>query len=264
MSQAQWDRVQELRKNKRRPAKAERQGLFSGLLYCADCGGKLHFATCKSFEGKQDHYVCSKYKSGRGDCSAHYIREDVLRELVLERIQAVNAYIRSDVEGFQEEWLHYRRADQERDIREDQKRMEQAKKRLATLDVVMSRLYEDYALGEISKEKYKKMTSDYEAEQERLKLEIETTEEWVEQRQAMGDDLDTFIALTKKYVDVTELTQTIVNEYIKKIIIHAPDKSGGKRRQKVEIIFNFVDEMEIPVLAEPMIAESTLGRRKTA
>ena len=77
-------------------------------------------------------------------------------------------------------------------------------------------------------------------------------------------DLDAFIALTKKYVDVTELTQTIVNEYIKKIIIHAPDKSGGKRRQKVEIIFNFVDEVEIPVLAEPMIAESTLGRRKTA
>ena len=181
-----------------------------------------------------------------------------------ERIQAVNEYIRGDVEGFQEEWLHYRRADQERDIREDQKRMEQAKKRLATLDVVMSRLYEDYALGEISKEKYKKMTSDYEAEQERLKLEIETTEEWVEQRQTMGDDLDAFIALTKKYVDVTELTQTIVNEYIKKIIIHAPDKSDGKRRQKVEIIFNFVDEVEIPVLAEPMIAESTLGRRKTA
>jgi len=81
------------------------------------------------------------------------------------------------------------------------------------------------------------MTADYEAEQDRLKLEIETTEEWVEQRQAMGDDLDAFIALTKKYVDVTELTQTIVNEYIKKIIIHAPDKSGGKRRQKVEIFF---------------------------
>ena len=264
VSQAQWDRVQELRKNKRRPVKAERQGLFAGLVYCADCGSKLHFATCKGFEGKQDHYRCSKYKSGRGECSAHYIREDVLRELVLERIQAVNAYIRSDVEGFQEEWLHYRRADQERDIREDQKRVEQAKKRLATLDVVISRLYEDYALGEISKEKYKKMTADYEAEQERLKLEIETTEEWVAQRQAMGDDLDTFIALTKKYVDVTELTQTIVNEYIKKIIIHAPDKSGGKRRQKVEIFFNFVDDVEIPVLAEPMITESTLGRRKTA
>ena len=231
----------------------------------APCGrGKRYCGCAGQWSAAHLRIRCSKYKSGRGDCSAHYIREDVLRELVLERIQAVNEYIRGDVEGFQEEWLHYRRADQERDIREDQKRMEQAKKRLATLDVVMPRLYEDYALGEISKEKYKKMTSDYEAEQERLKLEIETTEEWVEQRQAMGDDLDAFIALTKKYVDVTELTQTIVNEYIKKIIIQAPDKSGGKRRQKVEIIFNFVDEVEIPVLAEPMIAESTLGRKKTA
>ena len=63
ITKVQWDRVQELRKNKRRPAKAERQGLFSGLLFCADCGNKLHFATCKSFEGKQDHYVCSSYIS---------------------------------------------------------------------------------------------------------------------------------------------------------------------------------------------------------
>ena len=264
VSQAQWDRVQELRKNKRRPAKAERQGFFSGLLFCPDCGNKLHFATCKSFEGKQDHYVCSSYKSGRGMCSAHYIREDVLREMVLERIRAVNEYIRNDVEGFQEEWLHYRRADQERDIREDRKRMEQAKKRLATLDVVMSRLYEDYALGEISKEKYKKMTADYEAEQDRLKLEIEVIEEWVEQREEMNDGLDAFIALTQKYVDVEELTQTIVNEYIKKIIVYAPDKSSGKRKQKVKIFFNFVDDVDIPVISEPIITQTTYEHRKTA
>ena len=110
------------------------------------------------------------------------------------------------------------------------------------------------------------MTADYEAEQERLKLEIEATEEWVEQRQAMGDDLDAFIALTKKYVDVTELTQTIVNEYIKKIeVVHAPDKSGGKRRQKVEIFFNFVDEVEIPVLGRTHVLQNLpYGRRKTA
>ncbi|MDI9241819.1 radical SAM protein [Ruminococcus sp. YH-rum2234] len=76
VSQAQWDRVQELRKNKRRPTKAQRQRLFSGLLFCPDCGNKLHFATCKSFDGKQDHYVCSSYKSsqclypaGRGEFS---------------------------------------------------------------------------------------------------------------------------------------------------------------------------------------------------
>ena len=264
VSQAQWDRVQELRKNKRRPTKAERQGLFSGLLFCPACGNKLHFATCKSFDGKQDHYVCSSYKSGRGICSAHYIREDVLRELVLERIRAVNAYIRQDVEGFQEEWLQCRRSDQERSIREDRKRVEQAKKRLADLDVLLSRLYEDFVLGDLSKERYKKMTADYEAEQERLKLEIEVTEEWLETQETMSADVDAFVALTQKYVDVPELTPTIVNEYIKKIEVFAPDKSSGKRVQKVKIYFNFVDDVEIPVISEPVVAKSTPGRRKTA
>ena len=264
VSQAQWDRVQELRKNKRRPTKAERQGLFSGLLFCPDCGNKLHFATCKSFDGKQDHYVCSSYKSGRGTCSAHYIREDVLRELVLERIRAVNAYIRQDVEGFQEEWLQCRRSDQERSIREDRKRVEQAKKRLADLDVLLSRLYEDFVLGDLSKERYKKMTADYEAEQERLKLEIEVTEEWLETQETMSADVDAFVALTQKYVDVPELTPTIVNEYIKKIEVFAPDKSSGKRVQKVKIYFNFVDDVEIPVVSELVVAKSTPGRRKTA
>ena len=264
VSQAQWDRVQELRKNKRRPTKAERQGLFSGLLFCPDCGNKLHFATCKSFDGKQDHYVCSSYKSGRGTCSAHYIREDVLRELVLERIRAVNAYIRQDVEGFQEEWLQCRRSDQERNIREDRKRVEQAKKRLADLDVLLSRLYEDFVLGDLNKERYKKMTADYEAEQEQLKLEIEVTEEWLETQETMSADVDAFVALTQKYVDVPELTPTIVNEYIKKIEVFAPDKSSGKRVQKVKIYFNFVDDVEIPVISEPVVAKPTLGRRKTA
>ena len=264
VSQAQWNRVQELRKNKRRPAKAERQGLFSGLLFCPDCGNKLHFATCKSFDGKQDHYVCSSYKSNRGTCTAHYIREDVLREIVLERIRAVNEYIRRDVDGFQEEWLQCRRQDHEKNIRNDKKRVEQAKKRLSDLEIIIRKLYEDYALGHINLALYKKMSTDYEAETERLKLEIEVTEEWVEQQQEMNDGLDAFIALTEKYVDVTELTQTIVNEYIKKILVYAPDKSSGKRQQRIKIFFNFVDEIDIPVLSGEIMTETTYGRRKTA
>ena len=264
VSQAQFDRVQELRKNKRRPVKAERQGLFSGLLFCADCGSKLHFATSKRFEGKQDRYVCCHYKSNRGTCTAHYIREDVLREIVLERIRAVNEHIRDDVDAFQEEWLQCRRTDQERSIRDDKKKVEQAKKRLSDLDVIISQLYEDYVLGNLSQDRYKKMSADYEAEQERLKLEIEVIEEWVEQREEMNDGLDAFIVLTQKYVDVEELTQTIVNEYIKKIVVYAPDKSSGKRTQKVKIYFNFVDDVDIPIISEPITTETTYGPRKTA
>ena len=89
-------------------------------------------------------------------------------------------------------------------------------------------------------------------------------EEWVEQREEMNDGLDAFIALTQKYVDVEELTQTIVNEYIKKIVVYAPDKSSGKRKQKVKIFFNFVDDVDIPVISEPIVTQTTYERRKTA
>ena len=227
----QWDRVQELRQHKRRMTKAERQGLFSGLVVCADCGSKLHFATCKNFEGRQDHYVCAKYKSGRGTCSAHYIREDVLRDVVLERIRAVTEYIRADVEGFQEDWLMCRREEQEKSIREDKRRLEKAKKRLADIDKLITRIYEDMVLGNLSQERYQKMLEGYEAEQAALNNEVIGLEDWVATREEMEDNVDQFLALLEKYVDIPELTPTIVNEFIKQIIVYAPDKSSGKRTQ---------------------------------
>ncbi len=260
----QWDRVQELRRHKRRMTKAERQGLFSGLVVCADCGSKLHFATCKNFEGRQDHYVCAKYKSGRGTCSAHYIREDVLREVVLERIRAVTDYIRADVEGFQEDWLMCRREEQEKSIREDKRRLEKAKKRLADIDKLITRIYEDMVLGNLSQERYQKMLEGYEAEQAALNNEVIGLEDWVATREEMEDNVDQFLALMEKYVDIPELTPTIVNEFIKQIIVYAPDKSSGKRTQKVKIVFNFLEEVEVPEISEPVITKTTYGRRKTA
>nr|WP_251316214.1 recombinase family protein [Flintibacter muris] len=260
----QWDRVQELRKHKRRMTKAERQGLFSGLVVCADCGSKLHFATCKNFEGRQDHYVCAKYKSGRGTCSAHYIREDVLRDVVLERIRAVTDYIRADVEGFQEEWLMCRREEQEKSIREDKRRLEKAKKRLADIDKLITRIYEDMVLGSLSQERYLKMLEGYEAEQAALNNEVIGLEDWVATREEMEDHVDQFLALLEKYVDIPELTPTIVNEFIKQVIVYAPDKSSGKRTQKVKIVFNFLEEVEVPEISEPVITKTTYGRRKTA
>ena len=260
----QWDRVQELRQHKRRMTKAERQGLFSGLVVCADCGSKLHFATCKNFEGRQDHYVCAKYKSGRGTCSAHYIREDVLRDVVLERIRAVTDYIRADVEGFQEDWLMCRREEQEKSIREDKRRLEKAKKRLADIDKLITRIYEDMVLGNLSQERYQKMLEGYEAEQAALNNEVIGLEDWVATREEMEDNVDQFLALLEKYVDIPELTPTIMNEFVKQIIVYAPDKSNGKRTQKVKIVFNFLEEVEVPEISEPVITKTTYGRRKTA
>ena len=264
ITQEQWDRVQELRQHKRRMTKAERQGLFSGLVVCADCGSKLHFATCKNFDGKQDHYVCAKYKSGRGTCSAHYIREDVLRDVVLERIRAVTEYIRADVEGFQEDWLMCQREEQEKSIREDKRRLEKAKKRLADIDKLITRIYEDMVLGDLSQERYQKMLEGYEAEQAALNNEVIGLEDWVATREEMEDNVDQFLALLEKYVDIPELTPTIVNEFVKQIIVYAPDKSSGKRTQKVKIVFNFLEEAEVPEISEPVITQTTYGRRKTA
>ena len=261
----QWDRVQELRKERHRTVqRAEREGFFTSILVCADCGSRMHFCSCKSIEGRQDHYICSKYKAGRGECSAHYIREYVLRDIVLERIRAVTSYVRTDAEGFQEEWMQATRDVQAKNIRQDQKRLAQAKKRLADIDKLLTRLYEDHVLGSLPKERYQKMTGDYETEQENLKTEITVLEEWIETQQEANDNYDRFYALLEKYVDIPILTPTIVNEFIKKIIIHAPDKSSGKRKQEIEIIFNFVGQVDIPVLTEPIILEHKPQDRKTA
>ena len=264
VSKEQWDRVQELRQHKRRPVKGERQGLFAGLAVCADCGSKLHFGTSKNYEGRQDRYLCAKYKSGRGTCSSHFIREDVLREVVLERIRAVTDYIRADVESFQEDWLMCRREEQEKSIREDKRRLEKAKKRLADIDKLITRIYEDMVLGNLSQERYQKMLESYEAEQAALNNEVIGLEDWVATREEMEDNVDQFLALLEKYVDIPELTPTIVNEFIKQIIVYAPEKVNGKRTQKVKIVFNFLEEVEVPEISEPVITQTIYGRRKTA
>ena len=210
------------------------------------------------------NYVCAKYKSGRGTCSAHYIREDVLRDVVLERIRAVTEYIWADVEGFQEIWLMCQREEQEKSIREDKRRLEKAKKRLTDIDKLITRIYEDMVLGNLSQERYQKMLEGYEAEQAALNNEVIGLEDWVATREEMEDNVDQFLALLEKYVDIPELTTTIVNEFIKQIIVYAPDKSSGKRTQMVKIVFNFLEEVEVPVISESAITKTTYGRRKTA
>ncbi len=114
---AVFERVQELRANKRRPTKADRQGLFSGLVYCADCGSKLHFATCRSFNGSQDHYRCAKYKSNTGSCTAHFIREEVLKQIVWSRIFDVTALFFDDIIAFKEMMYEQRSAETEKDMK---------------------------------------------------------------------------------------------------------------------------------------------------
>ena len=112
---------------------------------------------------------------------------------------------RIDVEGFEEEWFRCRRADWQASINDEKKRLEKAKKRIADLDTLISRCYEDTVLGHLSRERYEKMTQGYEEEQERLKAEVETLEEWVENEEEMDGNMDSFLEVVQRYVDVPEL-----------------------------------------------------------
>lgn len=240
-----FERVQELRANKRRPAKqAERQGLFSGLLYCADCGSKLHFATGKNMTPEQDCYRCSKYKSNTGDCTMHYIREETLKLFVLQRIFDVTAMFFDDIQSFQNMVYQQRFEEAEKAVKRQKKELEQARKRIAELDRIFKRIYEDDINGTISHERFLKLSAEYEAEQKELTEFVKTEQAAVDTYEQDKTDFDSFAAVIRKYVGIRELTPAIVNEFVKKIIVHAPDKSSGHRRQKIEIVWNFIGELE--------------------
>lgn len=160
-----WQRVQELWANKRRPAKqAERQGLFSGLLYCANCGSKLHFATGKNMTPEQDCYRCARYKSNTGDCTMHYTLEETLNLFVLRRIFDVTAMFIDNADDFRMVVQKQRFEETEKAVKQRRKELEQAKKRIAELDRIFKRIYEDDISGAISHERFLKLSADYETE----------------------------------------------------------------------------------------------------
>ena len=239
-----FERVQGLRANKRRPTKTGRQGLFSGLLYCADCGEKLYFCTTNSFSPKQEHYVCSNYKSNTGTCSAHFIREETLTLFVRQRIFDVTAMFFDDIQGFQNMVYQQRFEEAEKAIKQKKKELEQAKKRIAEPDRIFKRIYEDDISGTISHERFLKLSAEYEAEQKELTEFVKAEQTAVDTYEQDRTDFDSFAAIIRKYVGIRELTPTIVNEFVKKIVVHAPDKSSGHRRQKIEIVWNFIGELE--------------------
>lgn len=241
-----WERVQELRANKRRPAKTGKHGLFSGLLYCADCGEKLYFCTTNSFSPNQDHYVCSNYKSNTGTCSAHFIREETLKKFVLQRIFDVTALFFDDASSFLETVQKQRFEEMEKGVRRQKHDMAQAEKRIAELDRIFKRIYEDDISGTISHERFLKLSAEYEAEQKELTKKVKGWRETVTTYEQDKADLQSFAAIVRKYVGITELTPTIVNEFVKKIIVHAPDKSSGHRRQKIQLVWNFIGEVNLP------------------
>jgi DNA invertase Pin-like site-specific DNA recombinase len=241
-----WERVQEIRKNKRRPLRTGKISLFSGLLECADCHSKLYYCTANSYSENQDHFVCATYRSKSGNCSAHFIRELTLYNLVLMHLQRTLSYVKKYENDFVQTVNQKSTQAQAKSIAEKKKRVERNGKRIAELDVLFQRTYEDFVAARLNDERFGKLSEVYEAEQSALKAESAELEAALATEQQSATNTERFLSIVRRYTEIDDLSPTILNDFIEKIVVHAPDKSSGKRKQKVEIFYNCVGIIAVP------------------
>ena len=149
-----WLRVQELRQNKRRPTATGRKSLFSGLVFCPDCGAKLHFSTAKSLERNQEHFRCANYKSGRGNCKIHYIRDVVLEKIVLEAISELADFVRCYESVFLFLLAKQNNLLRQKSLQETKSKLAKSQKRVDEIDRIISRLYEVNIVGKLSDKRF--------------------------------------------------------------------------------------------------------------
>ena len=248
IEKGQWERVQELRKNKRRPTKTGRTSIFSGLLYCADCGAKLYFCTCSTYkDDSQNHFVCSNYKSNTGSCKIHYIREQVLYRIVLETIQRTLTYVRMFRKDFKLEMLAQDEESRKAELAEKRKALSGAKKRMEDLDRIIQRIYEDNVLGKLSDSRYLKLSRQYEKEQAEIEQLAAVLEREIEAQAGQVSDVNEFLKLVDKYLDIPELDAAILNELVSKVVVHSPVRENGRKRLRIDLYFTYVGQIRIPL-----------------
>ena len=163
IEQEVFDKVQEIRQQRHRRTKTGKSSLFSGMVYCADCGAKMRYCTTNYFEKRQDHFVCANYRSNTGSCSAHFIRAVVLEDLVWMHMKAVIFYVTRYEKHFREAMEQKLRLSSEEAIRGHRKRLAQAEKRLTELDRLFIRIYEDNVAGRITDERFSMMSKTHPA-----------------------------------------------------------------------------------------------------
>ena len=248
IERGQWERVQELRKNKRRPTKTGRTSMFSGLLYCADCGAKLYFCTCNTYkDDSQNHFVCSNYKSNTGSCKIHYIREQVLYRIVLETIRQTLSYVRMFRKDFKLEMLAQGEESRKAELAEKQKALSGAKKRMEDLDRIIQHIYEDNVLGKLSDSRYLKLSRQYENEQAEIEQLAAVLEREIETQAGQVSDVNEFLKLVDKYLDIPELDAAILNELVSKIVVHSPVRENGRKQVQIDLYFTYVGQIRIPL-----------------
>ncbi len=240
-----WEKVQELRKNKRRYTKSGKKSIFAGLLECADCGAKLYFCTSRAHKEDHDYFVCSNYKGNTGICTVHYIRENILYDVVLEQVQLMLKYLQSFESDIVKSLVDKSAKDKKKEIALRRKKLEANKARISELDGIFKRIYEDNISGKLSDERFSKLSADYEREQKQLIADTEALENELNQEVEQVDNVEYFLSIVRQYTEIKALSARVVNDLIDKIKAHAVDKSSGQRVQKIDIYYTAVGLIDV-------------------
>ena len=246
-----WERVQELRKQRKRPNRYDEVGLFSGILFCADCGSVMYQQRYQTDKRKQDCYICGSYKKRTADCTAHFIRTDLLTAGVLSNLRKVTSYAAKHEARFMKLLIEQNEDGDRRRNAAKKKELEAAEKRIAELSAIFKRLYEDSVTGRISDERFTELSADYEAEQKELKERAARLREELSKAQEATANAEKFMNVVRRHTTIEELTPTLLREFVEKIVIHESVALDGKRRgklrrQEIEIYYSFVGKVELP------------------
>lgn len=210
-----WLRAHELRANKRRPTALGKRSLFSGLVFCPDCGAKLHFCASRSLKPNQGFFRCANYKDGRGKCTIHFIRNVVLEQIVLEAIRSLADFVRCYESSFLFLVARRNNALQRSAVSEAEQILVKSRKRLTELDRIIAHLYEDNILDKLSDERFMKLSDSYEQEQAELTKMIAEREEVLKTAEKATVDLRMFLKRLRDFMEINALTPEIVNTLIK-------------------------------------------------